>query len=358
VAKVYLGDYYEYEVGTGITRSYYGSGSAMRVAGASDPEANGVFYLLKDHLGSTNLTIDSAGNVVGEMRYKAWGETRYTSGTTPTDFNYTSQRQEPDLGFYYYRARWYDPALGRFMQADTIVPHPGSPQSLDRYAYVLNNPLKYFDPSGHQDEDDPPWDPFGWLKDIYRGFSNWWNGLMRDMCSMNLDPNCGMMLPSLPSAPDAIEQVASNYADHSWGGISQEQIEQIHAISDATSRLIVIQEILGPWKVNEVGEPFPVVIDPRTGKPIPPPPDDLQVVPEELRVSWDGRQDRREYIEEWYDQGYETPPGGWDLYQIHHIKPIRYGGTNEFDNLVPVLIEDHRGSGGFNAWWNNYRSSR
>jgi hypothetical protein len=71
-------------VETGITRSYYGSGSAMRVEGSSDPESNGVFYLLKDHastadlrsalstvLGSTNLTLDSAGNVLGEMRYMA-----------------------------------------------------------------------------------------------------------------------------------------------------------------------------------------------------------------------------------------------------------------------------------------------
>jgi RHS repeat-associated protein len=149
VATVYIGDYYEYEVGTGITRSYYGSGSVMREVGASDPEANGVFYLLKDHLGSTNLTVDSLGNVIGEMRYKAWGETRYTSGTTPTDFNYTAQRQEPDLGFYYYKARWYDPALGRFMQADTIIPEAGNPISFDRYGYVFNNPVVYTDSSGH-----------------------------------------------------------------------------------------------------------------------------------------------------------------------------------------------------------------
>ncbi len=64
----------------------------MRVAGASDPVAYGVFYLLKDHLGSMSLTIDSSGNVISEMRYKAWGETRYTSGTMPTTFGYTGQR--------------------------------------------------------------------------------------------------------------------------------------------------------------------------------------------------------------------------------------------------------------------------
>src|SRR4030065_178356 len=50
----------------------------------------------------------------------------------------------------YYGARWYDPVVGRFLQADTIVPSPGNPQSLNRYSYVLNNPLRYKDPSGHK----------------------------------------------------------------------------------------------------------------------------------------------------------------------------------------------------------------
>ena len=47
----------------------------------------------------------------------------------------------------YYNARWYDPVLGRFAQADSIV--PGGLQGLDRYAYVANNPIIYTDPSGH-----------------------------------------------------------------------------------------------------------------------------------------------------------------------------------------------------------------
>jgi hypothetical protein len=52
-----------------------------------------------------------------------------------------------DFGLMFYNARWYDPALGRFVQADTVI--PGGLQGLDRYAYVTNNPLKYVDPSGH-----------------------------------------------------------------------------------------------------------------------------------------------------------------------------------------------------------------
>jgi RHS repeat-associated protein len=55
-----------------------------------------------------------------------------------------------DLMFY--NARWYDPSLGRFAQADTIV--PGGVQGLDRYAYVNNSPINYIDPSGHRPCDD------------------------------------------------------------------------------------------------------------------------------------------------------------------------------------------------------------
>jgi RHS repeat-associated protein len=54
---------------------------------------------------------------------------------------------EGDL--YYYGARWYDPLLGRFIQADTIVPSAQGTQAFDRYAYVNNNPLRYTDPSGN-----------------------------------------------------------------------------------------------------------------------------------------------------------------------------------------------------------------
>lgn len=42
-----------------------------------------------------------------------------------------------------------DPVLGRFTQADTIIPNPGNPLAMDRYAYVYNNPVKYIDPTGH-----------------------------------------------------------------------------------------------------------------------------------------------------------------------------------------------------------------
>jgi RHS repeat-associated protein len=81
------------------------------------------------------------------MRYYPYGQT--CSGTMATDRLYTGQRWEAGIGLYDYNARYYDPALGRFVQADTVVPKPGNPQSFNRYAYCIGNPLRYTDPSGH-----------------------------------------------------------------------------------------------------------------------------------------------------------------------------------------------------------------
>jgi RHS repeat-associated protein len=109
-----------------------------------------LYYLLGDHLGSTSLTTNASGQVVSEMRYKAWGEVRYASGEMPTEYQYTDQfSYESQFGLMYYGARWYDPSLGRFNQPDLIIPPTQGVQAWDRYAYTSNNPLKYTDPTGH-----------------------------------------------------------------------------------------------------------------------------------------------------------------------------------------------------------------
>lgn len=58
-----------------------------------------VYYLLTDHLGSTNVTVSSTGTVVGRLEYKPWGEIRFTIGTTPTDYRYTGQRSYTYINF-------------------------------------------------------------------------------------------------------------------------------------------------------------------------------------------------------------------------------------------------------------------
>ncbi len=70
--------------------------------------------------------------------------------STLTTKRFTGQYHEPALGLYFYGARWYDPLLGSFTQPDTLIPDPAAPQAFNRYAYTLNNPLRFTDPSGHR----------------------------------------------------------------------------------------------------------------------------------------------------------------------------------------------------------------
>jgi RHS repeat-associated protein len=147
---VYIGSYFEWHGTVTDTVKYYYAGAtrvAMRV-GATAP-----VYLMGDHLGSTSVAVNANGVLVpgSPQLYKAWGETR--TGGVPTKYQYTGQFNNSELGLYYYGARWYDGTLGRFIQADTIIPNGYNSQAFDRYAYVLNNPLRFIDPSGHKDLD-------------------------------------------------------------------------------------------------------------------------------------------------------------------------------------------------------------
>jgi len=103
------------------------------------------------------VTAYEDGTYYSELRYKPWGETRWESANaTPTDFTYTGQRDNTgDFGLMYYVARFYDPSLGRFTSADSIVPDAGNPGAWDRFAGMMNNPLTYSDPSGHCPEGVP-----------------------------------------------------------------------------------------------------------------------------------------------------------------------------------------------------------
>ena|GEM_PF-1845420 len=148
---VYVGNIYEMS-GSTVLKYYYAGG--VRVAMRSGTQT---YYLLSDHLGGTNVTARGTDGVeLGRVLYRPWGETRFTTGTTPTTWRFTGQREDATIGLYFYNARYLDPQLGRFTQPDTIVPEPGNPQALNRYAYSFNNPLRFVDPNGH-DPLDATW---------------------------------------------------------------------------------------------------------------------------------------------------------------------------------------------------------
>jgi len=83
------------------------------------------------------------------VRYLPYGGIRVQVGEMPTALGFTGQRLDAGVGLLYYRARYYDPVLGRFIQPDTVLPDPSDPQGLNRYGYVRNNPLRFTDPTGH-----------------------------------------------------------------------------------------------------------------------------------------------------------------------------------------------------------------
>lgn len=164
VTTLYAGAHFEVtDPGAGQTVAKYYFAGASRIAMRKYviPQSMALEYFLGDHLGSTSLTTDATGAKISEMRYTPWGELRYSwtdpnLNTTPAyelpDYTYTGQRSyTADFGLMFYNARWYDPSLGRFAQADSIVAL--DLQGLDRYAYVSNNPIKYSDPTGHLADD-------------------------------------------------------------------------------------------------------------------------------------------------------------------------------------------------------------
>jgi RHS repeat-associated protein len=78
-------------------------------------------YIFDDQMNNKEVAISTSGTIVAQNRYMPWGEVRYSIGTMPTDYTYTGQKNAPEIGLMFYNARWYDPAIAHFTQADIRV---------------------------------------------------------------------------------------------------------------------------------------------------------------------------------------------------------------------------------------------
>jgi RHS repeat-associated protein len=146
------GNYYEYT--NGSAKKFYYAGGVRIAVRPADGVARWILSVhpslsLRAGLGSTAKTVSAGGATEGEQRYMPFGLDRYTTGSLNTAYRFTGQRIEDNTDLYFYQSRWYDPVVGRFLQADSIVPEPGNPQGLNRYSYTINNPMRYIDPTGH-----------------------------------------------------------------------------------------------------------------------------------------------------------------------------------------------------------------
>lgn len=112
---------------------------------------SGNAYYHADGLGSLVATSNAAGQITASARYDAFGQTLAKTGTIP---RYGYAGREPDqTGLIYYRARYNDPALGRFCQRDPA----GFADGINPNAYVGNNPISFSDPLGLMKQSPTIW---------------------------------------------------------------------------------------------------------------------------------------------------------------------------------------------------------
>lgn len=192
---IYFEGAWEDTLGVNARKLYTFNGSIV----AQRDSDNTMSYLHGDQLGSVSIVTNASGGLKHKQEFDPWGNIR-EGGASSTKLNYTGQYRD-DTGLIFMNARYYDPKIGRFISADTVVPGspsgdmagsglrslttdftdpaftlklnqeqhstpwftlsqaqqqeigspwgPANPQSLNRYSYVQNNPLTYTDPSGH-----------------------------------------------------------------------------------------------------------------------------------------------------------------------------------------------------------------
>lgn len=107
------------------------------------------YHYHADGLGSIIAITDSSGNVVQRYEYNSFGEITYQQDPTfKQPYTYTGREYDEESGLYYYRARYYDAKVGRFISEDPIYGKLRNPLTQNRYVYALGNPLFWIDPSG------------------------------------------------------------------------------------------------------------------------------------------------------------------------------------------------------------------
>jgi len=138
-------------------------------------------YMHSDPLGSVDTVTDAAGNVVERQGFTPFGARRAGNWRGDSSFNvnalfsnrgYTGHEHIDEVGVIHMNGRVYDPELGRFMSADPHIQAPHNTQSYNRYSYVLNNPMKYTDPSGYF---------FKKIKRLAKGFWGLHKSLFKEM---------------------------------------------------------------------------------------------------------------------------------------------------------------------------------
>ena len=178
---------------TGTTVFVYNAGGQL-IAEYVENGGGGLMqmsYLTMDHLGSTRVVTDGAGVVKARHDYLPFGEEigsdkggrASVAGYAAVDSTrqrFTGQQRDTESGLDYFQARYYSASQGRFTSADTFGGSIPSPQTLNLYSYVQNNPLAFTDPTGHRSEplsDKGDQEKLDWARKQGARHSGWFPGL-------------------------------------------------------------------------------------------------------------------------------------------------------------------------------------
>lgn len=162
VRKYYVDNLFEQKVENGkisSTNYIFVFGKAVAILSQDANDIEDVKYIHHDHLGSIQAYSDELGKLYQELSYDAWGVRRNPDTWVVFDVVASSNAYN-DHGFGGHEhidlfelvnmdGRMYDPVVGRFISADPFIQSPDFTQSLNRYAYCINNPLSLIDPSGY-----------------------------------------------------------------------------------------------------------------------------------------------------------------------------------------------------------------
>jgi RHS repeat-associated protein len=145
-ATTYFFSRYTQQGAAGLTKYYWAGDQLIAVR-----NPNGTMsYVMQDHVHSTRVITDQHQNVTGRYNYEPYGKQKTGNPTHDTTQRWQGKRYEPDSGLDYMNARFYDSELGQFTAADSIVPNPYQPQTLNRYAFTNGDGgINAEDPSGH-----------------------------------------------------------------------------------------------------------------------------------------------------------------------------------------------------------------
>lgn len=164
-------------------------GQTSRFLPGIGQETNGVWaYTHSDALGSVRHLTGMAGTHIGSVKYSPFGEIVNSTGMAAW-YGFTGEPQEGTNGLTYLRARYYNPALGRFLTPDSLIPDVTNGQALNAYAYVYNDPINLVDPSGNIGI--WPVMPTSIIKfSAQKGldFLDWWDSKPED-CDCNQNPS-------------------------------------------------------------------------------------------------------------------------------------------------------------------------